>query len=112
MTRLIGRFASLASLAVLSASVVVASAQQAQPQQVPAAPAPAPATAAPAFPKPDPANFTATTPTKETVNAFVNANWGFNQNLVWQVQGILKTELEGISKVVVLLADMSGKQQM
>lgn len=104
------RLASLVSLAVLSSSVVVASAQEAQ--QVPPSPTPSASTAAPVFPKPSPANFTASTPTKEVVDSFVNATWGYNPNLVWQVQGILKTDLDGISKIVVLIADKSGKQQM
>ena len=67
----------------------------------PAAPAPA---AAPVFPKPDPANFTASSPTKETVNAFLQAAWGYDDSRVWQVQAILKTPVEGISKVIVLVA--------
>jgi protein-disulfide isomerase len=84
-------------------------------QQAPAAPAPQPAAtapaAAPAFPKPDPADFTATSPTKETINAFLQANWGFDTSRVWQVQAILKTSVEGISKVVVYQQDKSGKQK-
>ena len=53
-------------------------------------PAPGP-TAAPVFPKPNPANFTATSPTKEVVDAFLQANWGYDENRMWQVQAILKT---------------------
>jgi protein-disulfide isomerase len=85
-----------------------ADAPQAQAAQQPSAPAP---TAAPTFPVPDPANFTAAAPTKETVNAFLHANWGYDENRVWQVQGILKTPVEGISKVVVLLADKNNAKQ-
>jgi protein-disulfide isomerase len=107
------RFASVAALVALSLPLFNASAQQ----QVPAAPAqeaapsaPAPA-AAPVFPKPDPANFTATTPTKETVNAFLQASWGYDENRVWQVQAILKTQVEGVSKVVIFVDEKGGKQQ-
>ena len=88
-------------------------------QQVPAAPAqnsaqtpsaPAPA-AAPTFPKPDPANFTATSPSKDVINAFLQASWGYDENRVWQIQAILKTPVDGISKVVILIGDKSGKQK-
>ncbi len=110
------RFAGVAVLALYSSSIFIAAAQQqvpaAPPQQTsaaePAAPAPS---AAPAFPKPDPANFTATSPTRETVNAFLQASWGYDENRIWQIQAILKTPVEGISKVVVVVADKSGKQK-
>jgi len=78
------------------------------PGAEPAAPAPA---AAPVFPKPDPADFTADSPTKETVDAFLQANWGYDDNRVWQVQGILKTPVDGVSKVIIFVADKSGKEK-
>ena len=110
--RFIGsRVATLAALLVMSLSAIHAAAQQ----QVPAAPAPevsAPAPSAPpAFPKPDPANFTATSPTKDDVNAFLQTSWGYDDSRVWQVQAILKTQVEGYSKVVVLVGDKTGKQK-
>lgn len=105
------RFASLAVLVAFSLPMIQASAQT----QVPAAPAqdpsgPAPA-AAPVFPKPDPANFTATAPTKETVNAFLTASWGYEDARIWQVQAILKTPVDGVSKVVVFVGDKTGKDK-
>ncbi len=101
------RIPGAVALVALSLSLTQAFAQT----QVPAAPpAPAPA-AAPEFPKPNPANFTATTPTKETVDAFLTANWGFEDSRIWQVQAILKTPVEGISKVVVLVGDKTGKEK-
>jgi protein-disulfide isomerase len=78
------------------------------PQAEPTAPTP---TGPPAFPKPDPANFTATSPTKDLVDAFLQANWGYDENRVWQVQAIFKTPVEGISKVAVLIADKNSKTQ-
>jgi protein-disulfide isomerase len=116
LIRLSVRFASVAVLAAFSLPIFEAAAQQqvpaAPPQQpsaaAPAAPAPA---AAPVFPKPDPANFTATSPTKETVNAFLQTSWGYDENRIWQVQEILKTPVEGISKVVIFVGDKSGKQK-
>ena len=117
MIRRSARFASASALAILLVSTYKASAQQ----QVPAAPAPgavasqdpsAPApTTAPAFPKPDPANFTASAPTKEEINAFLQASWGYDETRVWQVQAILKTQVEGLSKVVIVVADKTGKQK-
>jgi protein-disulfide isomerase len=74
----------------------------------PSAPAPS---GAPAFPKPDPASFTATSPTKETVDAFLTENWGFDENRVWQVEAILKTPAEGVSKVLVYIGDKTGKEK-
>jgi protein-disulfide isomerase len=105
------RLASVVTLVVLSLPVFEAAAQQ----QVPAAPAqelsaPAPA-AAPAFPKPDPANFTAATPTKEVINAFLQNSWGYDDTRIWQVQAVLKTPVEGISKVVIFVGDKTGKQK-
>jgi len=79
---------------------------QEQPANTPSAPAPS---AAPVFPKPDPDNFTAASPTKEVVNAFLQANFGWDENRMWQVQAILKTPVDGYSKVVVLIGDKTGK---
>jgi protein-disulfide isomerase len=116
------RFLSAAALFALSLPAARAFAQT----QVPTAPAetPAPATqvapsepsapapsTAPVFPKPDPANFTAESPTKETVNAFLQANWGYDDTRVWQVQAILKSQAPGVSKVVVFVGDKTGKEK-
>jgi protein-disulfide isomerase len=119
LIRLSARFASAVALIALSLPVLQAVAQQDVPAapeqapsaQVPSAPAPAaPApSAAPVFPKPDPANFTAATPTKETVNAFLQASWGFEESRIWQVQAILKTPVDGVSKVIIFIGDKTGK---
>jgi protein-disulfide isomerase len=63
------------------------------------------------FPKPDPDNFTASAPTKETINNFLQTSWGYDADRVWQVQAILKTPVEGVSRVVVVVGDKSGKQK-
>jgi protein-disulfide isomerase len=83
-------------------------ADQPQLQAPPAAPAPS---GPPVFPKPDPANFTAPAPTAEVVNGFLQANWGYDTDRMWQVQAILKTPAEGVSKVIVLIGDKTGKQK-
>ena len=110
MSRYFRPIASFA-LAALSLPAVSAFAQQQvppAPAEQPAAPKPA---APPTFPKPDPANFTASSPTKETVSAFLQTSWGYDENRVWQVQAIMKTPVEGISKVIVFIGDKTGKQK-
>ena len=115
MIRMSVRLVGASALALMLSPALVAAAQD----QTPTTPAPAPAPQAPAapqakaptFPPPDPADFTATTPTKETVNAFMQANLGFDANAMWQVQAIEKTQVAGISKVVVFVGDKTGKQQ-
>ena len=113
MIRLSIRFAGALALAALFMPVTQAAAQQDVPaapaEQAPAAPAPA---AAPVFPKPDPANFTATAPDKDTVNAFIHASWGFDETRVWEIWAIQKTEVDGISRVTLLVGDKSGKQKI
>ena len=100
---------TVAALVLFSFPIFDASAQQNVPP-VPAPSAPAPA-GAPVFPKPDPASFTAASPTKETVNAFLQTSWGFDDSRVWQVQAIQKTASEGVSKVVIYVGDKTGKQK-
>ena len=113
MIRLSIRFAGALALAAMLMPVTQAAAQQDVPAapaaQAPSAPAPA---AAPVFPKPDPANFTAASPTKETVNAFIHASWGYDETRVWEVWAIQKTEVDGISRVTLLVGDKSGKQKI
>jgi len=107
--RIASRVSVVAALVALSLPIMQASAQT----QVPAAPAPSapvPA-AAPTFPPPEAKNFTASTPTKETINAFLTASWGYEDTRVWQVQAILKTPVEGINKVIVFVADKTGKEK-
>ena len=110
MIRNSARLAAASALAFLFSPVPHAFAQDQTPTTPPPAPA-APAPSAPAFPAPDPADFTASTPSKETVNAFMQANLGFDPNNMWQVQAIQKTQLQGINRVVIFVGDKSGKQQ-
>ena len=124
MIRPFARLLSATALVALLVPVFPASAQQnvppapdaaapqapapEQPAAEPTAPAPS---AAPVFPKPDPANFTAASPTKETVDAFFTANWGYDETRIWQVEAILKTPVDGVSKVVVYVGDKTGKNK-
>jgi protein-disulfide isomerase len=104
------RIASLATLVLFSLSAFKASAQQNVPP-APAAEPSAPAAAAPVFPKPDPANFTSTTPSKETINTFLRTSWGFDENRIWEIEGIEKTGAEGVNKVIIYVGDKTGKQK-
>ncbi len=130
MIRLFARFLSAVALIALFVPVLEAVAQQhvppapdsdaqqgapapnanaAQPGTEPAAPAPSDV---PVFPKPDPADFTASSPTKDVIDSFLEANWGYAENRMWQVQAIQKTSSEGVTKVSILVADKGPKAQI
>lgn len=105
LSPLFGQAASGATQAVPTLHPASPAAQTATPE------APKPVTAPPPFPLIDRANFTATSPTADTVNAFLKASWGYDTNRLWQVQGILKTPVEGLSRVVVLFEEKGAAQQ-
>jgi protein-disulfide isomerase len=104
----------LSVLAVASAAWLPAALAQngtAPAPQAPQAPAgapSAPAEPAAAFPTPDPANFTATSPTKQTVEEFLKAYWGYDPSRLWQVQAIMATPATGVSHVIVLVKGNGG----
>jgi protein-disulfide isomerase len=114
---LIRPFARLLSARLLVAAPIVLSLctfEASAQQQIPPAPAPGEAVAtpsapapseAPAFPPPDPANFTAASPTKATIDGFLHAIWGSDEVRVWEIVAILKTPSEGVSKVSVLVSE-------
>jgi protein-disulfide isomerase len=60
------------------------------------------------FPPIDPANFTATSPTRDTVEAFLKAYWGYDSTRIWQVQAILPTPAQGVSRVLILVKSTQG----
>jgi protein-disulfide isomerase len=76
-------------------------AQVAEPQ----APAPHPATPVDPFPPVNLKNFTADSPTTAEVNGFLKAVWGYDENRVWSVAAIQKTQAPGVARVVVFAAD-------
>jgi protein-disulfide isomerase len=106
---------ALAFLALLHTHPV-ARAQAAEPQVIPVVPS-APLAkqgappAAPTFPPPDPKNFSAATPTRETVDAFLHETWGYDPDRIWSVAAIQKTDAPGVSRIVVLAAQKSQPQQ-
>ncbi len=116
--------ACLSVLAVLSAAWLPAALAQNGPTQAPApqtappaagagpitVPA-APAAAPTPFPPVDPANFTATAPSKQTVEDFLHAYWGYDPTRAWQVQAILKTPAAGVSRVLVLVRSEGGPKE-
>ncbi|HEY2001556.1 MAG TPA: thioredoxin domain-containing protein [Acidobacteriaceae bacterium] len=113
-----------ATLLCVTSMVTIAALGQANPPEAPdasagqSAPAQSPGQSAqPAapvqlqpMPPTDPANFTAATPTKETVQAFLRASWGYDANRIFQVQAIQPTQVQGISRVTVLVEE-KGTQQ-
>jgi protein-disulfide isomerase len=113
-----------ATLLCVTSMVTIAALGQANPPEAPDAsagqnaPAQSPGQSAqPAapvqlqpMPPPDPANFTAAAPTKETVQAFLRASCGYDANRIFQVQAIQPTQVQGISRVTVLVEE-KGTQQ-
>lgn len=108
MTRILKPFACAIVLAAFALPLAAQQDVPAAPSQEPSGPV---SNAAPVFPKADPANFTAASPTKETVDSFFNENWGFDPDRIWEVAAVLKTNVEGLSKVIVYVGDKSGKQK-
>jgi protein-disulfide isomerase len=97
-----GNFArNLMGAAVLAGFSLMAHAQ------TPAAPA---AASAPLFAAPGAENFSAASPTKETVESFLKASWGYDTDRLYQVFAVEKTPATGISRVVVQVAQKSDPQ--
>ncbi len=83
-------------------SPATAKATQTASPQAPAANAKAPVDP---FPPVNLKNFTAPSPTTAEVNAFLKQAWGFDDNRIWSIAGILKTQAPGVARVVVFAAD-------
>ncbi len=81
-----------------------AAADAAQEAQAPAANAAAPVDP---FPPVNLKNFTADSPTTADVNAFLKQAWGFDDNRIWSVAAIVKTQAPGVARVIVFAADKS-----
>jgi protein-disulfide isomerase len=101
---------SLAILALIALTACVpAYAQEAGSKpEMPSAPGASPGSK---FPPVDPKNFTAASPTRETVEAFLRVSWGYDTDRVWQVQAIQNTPAPGVSKVTALVAQKADPQQ-
>lgn len=64
------------------------------------------------FPPVDAKNFTATSPSVETVNSFLHALWGMDENRMWSVAAIENTAVPGMVKVQVLVAEKTQPGRM
>ena len=86
------------------------------PGAVAGAPAPAVGALQPrpevSFPPMDLKNFTAATPSVETVNSFLHALWGFDENRVWSVAAIQPTQAPGVVVVHVLVSEKTQPARM
>ena len=96
------------TLAALSTCTPALAQESGSKPEIPSAPGASPG---PKFPAVDPKNFTASSPTRETVEAFLHVSWGYDTDRVWQVQAIQKTPAPGVSKVTALVAQKSDPQQ-
>ena len=80
-----------------------------QPRQnavAPATPTPTlPKTPAEGFPPVNPANFTAPSPAVATVNEFLHALWGVDENRTWSVASIQPTSAPGVVRVQVYVEE-------
>lgn len=75
---------------------------------IPNAPAVASAAAsADPLPPADPKFFTATSPSVETINAFLKQVWGLDANRIWRVEAIQPTPAPGVIKVTVFVTEKS-----
>ena len=92
--------APAATPAAAPSATISAEAQKAEPQ----APAPHAVPASP-FPPVNLKNFTADYPTTALVDAFLKAEWGYDQDRIWSVAAIQKTPAPGVSRVVVFAAN-------
>jgi protein-disulfide isomerase len=98
-----------AGLALLATGVSSFAQQAAAPAAASQAPAPqaaaVPATPADPFPPVNLKNFTAASPSREEVNSFLKALWGYDENRIWDVAAVLATTAPGVAKVVVFVKD-------
>ena len=101
---------TLAVLALAATTTCIAAFAQ-EPGTKPEIPSAPAAPSEPKFPPVDPNNFTAASPTRETVEAFLHVSWGYDTDRVWQVAAIQTTPAPNISKVTVFVAQKNNPQQ-
>jgi protein-disulfide isomerase len=71
-----------------------------------------PTTKADPFPAVNPKYFTASSPTVDTVNAFLRTLWGYDSNRIWRVEAIQTTAAPNVSKVVVFVSDKAANAKV
>jgi protein-disulfide isomerase len=100
------------SAAFAQAPTATPAAPAAAPPDYVSAPPPAPAAPVDPFPPINPKFFTATSPTMQTVSAFLRQIWGYDTNRLWKVMAIQTTAAPGVSKVTVFVTDKSPNAQI
>jgi protein-disulfide isomerase len=98
---------TICAIALASAGVMMA-----QAPAEPAAPVPQANAAKSTFPPVNLKNFTAVSPSRDEVNAFLKALWGYDSRRLWSVAAILKTTAPGVARVIVLVADASDPSKL
>jgi protein-disulfide isomerase len=83
-----------------------------QPPDYVSAPSPAPTGPVDPFPQTNPKFFTASSPTTQTVGAFLHQVWGYDENRLWKVMAIQSTPAPGVSKVTVFVTDKTPNAQV
>lgn len=78
----------------------------------PSSSATTPAATIPELPPADPRNFTATSPTPQTVDAFLRQIWGYDPDRTWRVAGIQSTAAPGVSRVTVFVLEKAPGAQI
>jgi protein-disulfide isomerase len=71
-----------------------------------------PTTKADPFPPVNPKFFTASSPTVDTVNAFLKTLWGYDANRIWRVEAIQTTSAPNVTKVVVFVSDKAPNSKV
>ena len=64
------------------------------------------------FPPVNLKNFTASSPTTAEVNAFLKQAWGFDDNRIWSIAAIVKTQAPGVVRVVVFATDKAHPEKV
>src|SRR5271163_4813736 len=109
---LAGVIAALSAASVAGAQTAAGAGAQVPASQKPGAPLQLQSlgqeTKADPFPPVNQKYFTASTPTVDTVNAFLKALWGYDPNRIWRVEAIQATPAPNVSKVVVFVSDKSA----
>jgi protein-disulfide isomerase len=103
---------ALLAMGVTAVAQTAAPAATQSPAQAQAQPlAQAPPAPAPTFPPVNLKNFTAASPSREDVDSFLKAMWGYDSNRIWSVAAVEATPAPGVAKVVVFLKDKSQPEK-
>ena len=101
----LGTVAGFAQSPAAAPAAPAPAAQAPGPQALPVVPSPIAPPGVPVDPLPqaNPKFFTASSPSVDTVNAFLHEIWGFDQSRLWRVMAIQSTAAPGVTKVVVFV---------